>query len=259
MEESSTTSNHSFRHLLGTRVDATSYTLATKKILDMVALKKTGYVCAANVHMLMEAYDDQSFSEIVNDACLVTPDGMPLVWFLRQAGFPDQQRVYGPTLMLHVCEAAAKQGIKIGLLGSRPDVIKRLKSNLRQKFHGLEVAYAHAPGFGSLASTENNRIIDDIRTSGARILFVALGCPKQERWMSDNSSQISGVTLGVGAAFDFHAGTLRQAPKPVQQLGLEWGFRLLMEPRRLGHRYIKHNPRFVLLALKQLLKDKLYG
>jgi N-acetylglucosaminyldiphosphoundecaprenol N-acetyl-beta-D-mannosaminyltransferase len=242
--------------ILGTRVDPTSFSHATQAVLQMVERAGQGYVCAANVHMIMEGYDSPDFQAMVNGADLVTPDGMPLVWMLKAHGFSDQRRVYGPELMLRVCEAAANAGLPIGLLGSTDEVLDKLKRNLQLRFGELEIAYMCSPPFRTLSPKEVDSIADDIYESGVKILFVGLGCPKQEIWMAKNKGKIPAVMLGVGAAFDFHAGTLPKAPRAFQQLGLEWLFRLAVEPRRLWRRYLFNNPKFVALAANELIRSQ---
>ena len=241
------------RRILGMRVDATSYEEATRRVLAWARGGESRYVCVANVHMVMEAYDDSRYRALVNAADLVTPDGMPLVWVLRRLGVRGQERVYGPELTLRVCAAAAREGIPVGFYGGAPEVLEKLVEKLKARFPGLRVAYAYSPPFRSLTPEEDARIVEAINASGARILFVGLGCPKQERWMAEHRGRVKAVMLGVGAAFDFHAGRVPQAPAWMQRLGLEWFFRLLMEPKRLWRRYAKHNPRFVVLAALQLL------
>jgi len=201
----------------------------------------------------MEAYDSREFKEVVNSADMVTPDGMPLVWMLRAKGIKGQERVYGPTLMLHILESASQAGIPVGFYGSRHEVLEELKKKMEAKFQGLKVVYSYSPPFRELTETEDQSICEQIRNSGARILFVGLGCPKQEIWMADHRGKINTVMVGVGAAFDFHSGLKAQAPAWMQAVGLEWLFRLLHEPRRLARRYLYNNPRFVLLALLDLV------
>ncbi len=245
------------RRILGMRVDATDYAHATGLVLEMALDNRPAYVCIANVHMTMEAYDSPAFCDVVNSADLVTPDGMPLVWMMRALGITKQTRVYGPTLMLRICEAAAQVDVPVGIIGATSSVLAGLVDNLEKRVNRLNIVYMHAPPFRPLSDSETKQIVSDIRESGARILFVGLGCPKQEIWMSDNTSEIGAVMLGVGAAFDFHAGALRQAPEVMQSLGLEWLFRLTTEPMRLWRRYLFNNPRFVRLAIKQLIKELL--
>ncbi|WP_155982915.1 WecB/TagA/CpsF family glycosyltransferase [Thermus aquaticus] len=234
------------------RVDPTSYEEATEKVLAWAAAGESRYVCVANVHMVMEAHDDPSFRALVNAADLVTPDGMPLVWMLRKLGYPHQERVCGPELTSRVCAEAARRGVPVGLYGGHPEALEALVRNLSARFPGLRVVYAYSPPFRPLTPEEDERVTEEINASGARILFVGLGCPKQEWWMAEHKGRVRAVMLGVGAAFDFHAGRVRQAPVWMQRAGLEWLFRLVQEPRRLWRRYLKHNPRFLLLAFLQL-------
>jgi N-acetylglucosaminyldiphosphoundecaprenol N-acetyl-beta-D-mannosaminyltransferase len=235
--------------VLGIRVDPTSYTDATRSVIEWAKNHESRYVCIANVHVVMEAYDSPAFCAQINAADLVTPDGMPLVWSLRRRGNPGQTRVYGPDLMMSVIDAAVKDGVPIGLLGGKAEVLDELTTRLRKQFPGLDLAYRYSPPFRALTDAEDNQIARDINQSGARVLFVGLGCPRQEKWMAEHAGIVRAVMLGVGAAFDFHAGAVRQAPGWLQNLGLEWAFRLSQEPRRLWRRYLYHNPRFVVAQL----------
>jgi N-acetylglucosaminyldiphosphoundecaprenol N-acetyl-beta-D-mannosaminyltransferase len=239
--------------ILGVRVDPTSYSAATAQIVAWAANHESRYVCIANVHMIMEAYDSPDFTGVVNSADLITPDGMPLVWTLRQLGHPDQERVYGPDLTLRLVEAAAKQNISVAFYGGTPETLRRLKEAFTGRFPSLRIAYSFSPPFHPLAPEEDQEVVREINMSGAGILFVGLGCPKQERWMAEHKGRISAVMVGVGAAFDYYAGAKRQAPATMQKLGLEWLFRLSQEPGRLWRRYLYHNPRFMGLVLAQLL------
>lgn len=242
------------KHILGMRVDATSYEEAGQRILRWAGTAESRYVCVSTVHMTMEAYDSDEYRRVVNEADLVTPDGMPMVWSLRLLGHRDQRRVYGPDLMVHVLAASARDSVPVGFYGGRPDVLERLLVEARRRFPGLVVAYAESPPFAPLGEAERRATVDAINASGARILFVGLGCPKQERWMAEHRDHIPAVMVGVGAAFDFLAGTTRQAPRWVMAAGFEWLFRLVTEPRRLWRRYLKHNPRFVALFSLQVLR-----
>jgi N-acetylglucosaminyldiphosphoundecaprenol N-acetyl-beta-D-mannosaminyltransferase len=237
-------------------VDASSYADATERILHWSRSSSGRYVCVANVHMTMEAVDDEGFRDLVNGADLVVPDGMPLVWSLRRLGVPGAGRVYGPTLTLRLCRAAAEAGVPIGLYGGRPEAIVRLRANLEAWFPGLRIAYAASPPFRALSEAEDADVVDAIAASGARVLFVGLGCPKQERWMLAHRERLPLVQVGVGAAFDFHAGLVRQAPSWLQDAGLEWAFRFAMEPRRLARRYLRQNPRFVIRLARQLWSSR---
>jgi N-acetylglucosaminyldiphosphoundecaprenol N-acetyl-beta-D-mannosaminyltransferase len=239
--------------VLGVRVDLTSYIHATEQVLGWAKCGKGYYICAANVHMVMEAHDSVNFKNVVNNADLVTPDGVPLVWMLRLKGRRNQERVYGPTLMLHLLDVAAQNGIAVGFYGGAPGMLAILIKRMQTSYYGLNVAYSFSPPFGAMSPEEDAVIVDEINRSGARILFVGLGCPKQEIWMAEHRGVVNAVMLGVGVAFDFHAGVKPQAPAWMQQVGLEWLFRLFCEPRRLWKRYFYHNPRFVVLAIADLL------
>jgi N-acetylglucosaminyldiphosphoundecaprenol N-acetyl-beta-D-mannosaminyltransferase len=242
--------------ILGVRVDATSYADAAARVVRWATSGESRYVCVANVHMVMESRDDPSFRAVVNGADLVTADGMPLVWALRLLGVRSATRVYGPDLTPAVCEAAAERGVPVGFYGGTEDVVARMTANLGRRVPGLRVVYRHSPPFRRLTDDETAADLSAIRRSGARILFVGLGCPKQERWMAAQRGKLDAVMLGVGAAFDFLAGTKAQAPRALQRLGLEWCFRLAHEPRRLWRRYLRHNPRFVLLFAAQMLRPR---
>ncbi len=241
--------------ILGMRVDPTSYRQATENILTWAKAGESRYVCVANVHMVMETYDCPDFRQIVNSADMVVPDGMPLVWMLRKMGYPDQERVNGPDLMISILQTASEQGVAVGFLGSTSHVLNRLREHLMRRFPALEIAYGCSPPFRPLTPQEDGKIIDGINASNARILFVGLGCPKQERWMATHKERVRAVMLGVGAAFDFHAGVKARAPIWMQQAGLEWFFRMMTEPQRLWYRYFYHNSRFLILALKQLVEQ----
>lgn len=219
--------------LLDIRVNATNYASATNQVKDWALTEQSRSVCIVNVHVLMEAHDSIDFRNAVNSSDLVIPDGMPLVWMLRLKGVKGQTRVYGPTLMLHVLKMAADEQIPVGFYGADPSTLETLVSRMSQQFPGLHVVYAFSPSFRVLGKEESSKITEEMIRSGARILFIGLGCPKQERWMAEHSGEIPAVMLGVGAAFDFHAGLKPQAPKWMQRAGLEWFFRLAQEPGRL--------------------------
>jgi len=239
--------------LLLNEVNVTSYAAAAKMVVDWSGNSESRYVCIANVHVLMEAYDSPDFRSVLNHADLVTPDGVPLVWLMRLKGQRAQQRVYGPTLMLRVLEAAAQNSVPVGFYGGTPDVLRSLVKRMQGRFDGLNAAFAVSPPFAEMSNQEDADLVEQINRSGIRILFVGLGCPKQEIWMAQHRGRVNAVMLGVGAAFDFHAGVKPQAPPWVQGIGLEWLFRLSTEPRRLWKRYLYHNPRFVALAIADLL------
>jgi N-acetylglucosaminyldiphosphoundecaprenol N-acetyl-beta-D-mannosaminyltransferase len=244
------------RRILGMRIDATSYAHAGQEILRWADLGESRYVCVATVNNVIEACDDPEYKAIMEAADLVTPDGMPLVWGLRLLGVTAATRVYGPDLTPIVCGLAAEQGVPIGFYGGTKEVVDELTARLGQRFPGLIVSYRASPPFRPLTPEEERRMLEDLDRSGARILFVGLGTPKQERWMAAHRHEVDAVMLGVGAAFDFLAGRKRQAPRLVQRLGLEWLHRLVHEPRRLWRRYLYRNPRFLMLFGAQLLRER---
>jgi N-acetylglucosaminyldiphosphoundecaprenol N-acetyl-beta-D-mannosaminyltransferase len=245
------------REVLGMRVDGTSYTDAVGRILAWTREAKSRYVCVSTVHMVMEAYDNPDFQRVVNEADLVTPDGMPLVWALRLLGIPEASRVYGPDLTPLLCEAAAHDGTPVGFYGGTARTLERMVAAVQREYPSLRVDYCYSPPFRALTAEEESGIVEAIRRSGVRLLFVGLGCPKQERWMAAHRKPLPLVMVGVGAAFDFLAGSKRQAPHHLQRLGLEWAFRLVTEPRRLWRRYLYHNPRYIALFASQLIRGRL--
>jgi len=239
------------------RVDATSYEDASRRVARWARDGRSAYVCVATVHMIMEAFDSSAFQRVVNGADLVTSDGRPLVWALRSLGVRDATQVRGTDLTAHVVELAAREGIPIGLYGGTPDLLETFARILERRYPGVRVVCRIAPPFRPLTPEEDETVTGEILSSGARLLFVGIGCPKQERWMEAHKERIPAVMLGVGAAFDFHTGRVRQAPGWMQVAGLEWLFRLLMDPRRLWKRYARHNPRFVVLFSLELLQGLL--
>lgn len=239
--------------VIGTRVHKTNYSLAIAQITNWARMGQSRVVYTANAHMVMEAWDRSEFRDIMNSADIVTPDGMPLVWMMRLKGERNQPRVYGPTLMLHVLESAAHDKIPVGFYGGATEVLVSLIKRMQARYDTLNVAFSFSPPFLAMSPEEDADMIEQINQSGARILFVGLGCPKQEIWMAEHRGKVNAVMLGVGAAFDFHSGIKPQAPAWMQKVGLEWLFRLFIEPRRLWRRYLYHNPRFIFLAVADLL------
>ncbi len=244
------------RRILGVRVDATDYPSCVAQILNWSRQEHSRYVCFGTVSAVMGGYDSQDYRDTLDRADLVTADGMPLVWLLRWLGVPRATRVYGPDLMPLALEAAADAGIPVGFHGGTETTLARLVARVRARFPNLNVAYAKSPPFRALTAEEDSHVIEEIAHAGVRILFVGLGSPKQDFWMHAHAGRIHAVMLGVGAAFDFFAGTKPQAPRWMRRSGLEWLFRLATEPKRLWRRYL-HNPRFVVLALGQLLRTRL--
>ena len=244
------------RSILEMRVDATSYEDATTQIITWARSSLSRYVCVAAVNNVMEAHDDAHFMRVMNQADLVTPDGMPLVWGLRLLGVEGQTRVYGPDLTPSILDAAEKEGLTVGFYGGAPNVLGALVAEARRRWPDLKIAYAYSPPYRELTSEEDGQIVRTIDASGVKILFVGLGCPRQENWMASHRGQVEAVMVGVGAAFDFLAGMKKQAPPSLQKAGLEWLFRLATEPRRLAKRYLRQNPRFTMLFGAQLIRAR---
>lgn len=243
--------------ILGVRVSAITYAGALHKIERWIAEKKRSFVCVAATHLVMECQKDKSLLEGVNMAGLVTPDGMPLVWLLRLYGHKQASRVYGPTLMTKLCSLAEQQGLGVYLLGGASGQSQEVARALRRQHPTLRVVGHHDTPVRLISSHENEKIIIEINNAHPEIVFVGLGCPHQELWMIDNRKILDApVLIGVGAAFDFLSGYMRQAPAWVQNIGLEWLFRLLQEPKRLWYRYSVINVTFVWLVLKELLCKK---
>ncbi len=226
---------------------------AIRRIAEMARARESRYVCFSTVHMTMEAYDDAEFAARVNAADMVVTDGMPLVWMQRRQGRKDVGRVRANDLMTLLCEYSAKNNLKVGFYGGTQAVIDAIKERARKELPILQVVYAYSPPFRPLSAEEDAGVTEEIRNSGAQILFMGLGCPKQENWMAAHRGKIPAVMLGVGASFDFYAGNVKESPQWLQNIGLEWLYRLIQEPRRLWYRYLVLNPRFMWQAAKQLL------
>jgi N-acetylglucosaminyldiphosphoundecaprenol N-acetyl-beta-D-mannosaminyltransferase len=232
--------------VLGVPVCAMSMAHAVAQVGRWVASRTPAYVCVTGVHGVMESSRDAALLAIHQRAGMVTADGMPLVWLARWAGYPQAERVYGPDLMLAVCEASVAAGIRHYFYGGGPGVADRLAGRLAARFPGLAVAGTYCPPFGAMTPAEEAAAMRHLRESRADIVWVGLSTPKQERWMAAHVGHATApVLIGVGAAFDFHAGLKRQAPRWIQRSGGEWAFRLLTEPRRLARRYLVNNPAFL--------------
>lgn len=240
--------------VLGIRIDAVDYAEATRRVLAAAREGRGFSVSALAVHGVMTGVLDADQRCRLNRLDLVVPDGQPVRWMLNLAHrIGCRDRVYGPSLMLAVCAHAAAEGLPIFLFGSRREVLVRLAANLEARFPALRIAGARPSRFRRLSEAEHEEMLGEIRASGAAIVFVGLGCPRQEVWAFENRDALSRPILAVGAAFDFHAGLLPQAPPRLQRAGLEWLYRLWQEPRRLWRRYLYLNPLYVALATLQVL------
>jgi N-acetylglucosaminyldiphosphoundecaprenol N-acetyl-beta-D-mannosaminyltransferase len=233
-------------NVLGVGLSALNPDLALKAVARALEQKTKGYVCVTGVHGVMEAQHDETLHGILNRAFLNTPDGMPMVWVGRRQGFRAMDRVYGPDLMLWVCEFTRDKPYTHFLYGGADGVAPELKRRLEEKIPGLKIVGTYTPPFRALTAAEEAEFIGMIRTLKPDIIWVGLSTPKQERFMAQYWQQLDTTLMfGVGAAFDFHAGRVRQAPRWMQRSGLEWLFRLGCEPRRLWRRYFRNNPLFL--------------
>lgn len=236
-------------NLLGVKVSAVNLGTAADRIAEAVRRRERGYVCVCGAHGLVDCQSDPALRATFNRAMLVTPDGMPLVWELRRQGHDEAGRVYGPDLMLEMFD----RGLRHFLFGATKQTLAQLEARLGREYPQAEIVGSYAPPFRPLTAAERTDIARRINDAQPDIVWVGLGAPKQERWMAEMRERLEApVLIGVGAAFDFHAGNLRQAPGWVQDAGLEWAFRLAMEPRRLWRRYFRVVPAYlVLLALQR--------
>lgn len=241
-------------NVLGISVSAINMTHALEFVDGAVKSRAHTYVCITGVHGVMESQADPELRRIHNRAGLVTPDGMPLVWLGRWQGHRQMARVYGPDLMLAVCEHSLRRGYRHYFYGGEEGVAEELAARLKERFPGLQVAGHYSPPFRPLTESEEAELFDLVTQCGADIVWVGLSTPKQERFMASVAGRMpAAVMIGVGAAFDFHTGRKRQAPLWMQRSGLEWLFRLMTEPRRLGGRYLRNNPAFVVQVFAQML------
>jgi N-acetylglucosaminyldiphosphoundecaprenol N-acetyl-beta-D-mannosaminyltransferase len=233
--------------ILGIPLAHTDYDGAMDWMDAMVATRERGYVVAAAVHAVMVAQEDPEMRAAVLGASLCVPDGQPLVWAMNALGHDLSHRVYGPDLMAKYCERSAGTGARMYLYGGRtPGALTDLTLNLRRRFPGLKIVGGQSPPHRELTPAEEAEVVRDIERSGADVVWVGIGVPKQEKWMAAMRGRLTTPLLvGVGAAFDFHAGLVPQAPDWMQRTGLEWAFRLAQEPSRLWRRYARYNPRFV--------------
>jgi N-acetylglucosaminyldiphosphoundecaprenol N-acetyl-beta-D-mannosaminyltransferase len=238
--------------VLGVGISVTSMDATLRQIGDWIDRGDSEYVCVTNVHTVIECQDDPELMLIHNRSGLTVPDGAPILWAGRAAGAREMGRVRGPDLLPAVSELAARRGWRSYFYGGGPGIPERLARRLSSRFPGLEIAGTHSPPYRELTPAEDEAAVERINSSGADLVWVGLTAPKQERWMAEHRQSLSApVLIGVGAAFDIHAGVKPQAPRWMRPLGLEWLFRLAMEPRRLSGRYLRTNPRFLVEILRR--------
>jgi len=238
-------------------IDAVTWEEALGQITQWGAARESRYVCICNAHSVVTTTSDVEFKIAVNNADMATPDGAPIAWALRRLGHPAQERINGPDLMMKYLEQAERLGQSVFFYGSTESTLARLVTALNERFPALRIAGTHSPPFRALSREEDERIVEMINASGANVVFVGLGCPKQEKWMADHRGRVRAVMIGVGAAFDYHAGVIKRAPLWWQRNGLEWLYRLGSEPRRLFRRYTVTNTLFVVGFIRQFVTAKL--
>lgn len=242
--------------IINSDITALTFNQTVSVIEEWISKKENRYVCICNTHSVVTASDDEYFAKALEHADMCTADGMPLVWALRLYGFDDQDRVDGPNLMLSLCEQSRMKKYKLFFCGGTEDTLERLRQRLSRDYDGAEIVGSYSPPFRKMTEEENRKIVNMINDSKADIVFVSLGCPKQEYWMYEHCTQINGVMIGVGAAFDFVTGNIKRPPLIFQKLGLEWLFRLVSEPKRLWKRYAYNNPVYIYRFLKTFRKNK---
>lgn len=242
--------------ILDSFIDAASWHKTVETLSEWAKGRQSRYVCICNVHVVLTAKQHSEFRRVVNGADMATPDGMPLAWVLRRSGFEHQERINGPDLMWTLCSHAERERLSIFLYGSTPNTLEKLVHRLKTSFPQLIIAGIFSPPFRCLTVEEDREMTNLINNSGAHIAFVGLGCPKQEFWMAAQRGKVQAVMIGVGAAFDYHAGVVKRAPIWMRQAGLEWLCRLMSEPKRLWKRYLITNSLFLLYLGLGLFRAK---
>jgi N-acetylglucosaminyldiphosphoundecaprenol N-acetyl-beta-D-mannosaminyltransferase len=241
-------------NVLGVGVHAINMEQAVDYLLDVVARRQRGYVCVTGVHGVMEAQHNPRFRRVLNESLLTTPDGMPTVWVGKIEGYRQMGRVFGPDLMLNMCRESVKRGFTHFLYGGIPGVAERLKENLEARFPGIKIVGTCTPPFHPLHFDEHCELCEQVSVVKPDIFWVGLSTPKQERFMADYFDRLdTRLMVGVGAAFDLLTGRMADAPDWMKKAGLQWAHRLIQDPRRLWHRYLVNNPKFLIAITAQLL------
>jgi N-acetylglucosaminyldiphosphoundecaprenol N-acetyl-beta-D-mannosaminyltransferase len=244
--------------VLGIPLAITDYERTMDWMDATIARRERGYVCVAAVHTVMVCQEDPELREAVLNSSLTVPDGQPLVWAMNALGHHMPSRVYGPELMARYCERSSLTGARMFLYGGRNQgALVQLALNLRRRYPGLKIVGGYSPPYRALTAEEEDAIAEEMNRSQADVIWVGIGVPKQEKWMAHMRDRLDApVLVGVGAAFDFHAGLVPQAPNWMQTAGLEWAYRLGHEPRRLWRRYLRYNPRFVTDFSRQFARHR---
>lgn len=243
-------------YVLDSFIDASTWEDTLGRIVSWGAQRQSRYITLCNVHSVVTASQDAAFGTVIRQADMALPDGAPVAWAMRRQGFDKQQRINGPDLMWRYLAIAERIGQTVYFYGSTEATLDKLRTRLAQQFPNLRIAGTLSPAFRELTAEEDQAHVDAINQSGAHVVFVGLGCPKQESWMAQHRGHIQAVMIGVGAAFDYHAGTIKRAPSWMQKAGLEWLHRLASEPRRLAKRYFQTNTVFVGRMVKSMFVEE---
>lgn len=243
-------------YVLDSFIDASTWEDTLGRIVSWGAQRQSRYITLCNVHSVVTASQDAAFGTVIRQADMALPDGAPVAWAMRRQGFDKQQRINGPDLMWRYLAIAERIGQTVYFYGSTEATLDKLRTRLAQQFPNLRIAGTLSPAFRELTAEEDQAHVDAINQSGAHVVFVGLGCPKQEAWMAQHRGRIQAVMIGVGAAFDYHAGTIKRAPSWMQKAGLEWLHRLASEPRRLAKRYFQTNTVFVGRMVKSMFVEE---
>ncbi len=244
--------------VLGVPIDVIDWETALLRLMAWGGARESRYVTICNAHVVVTASRDEEYKAVISGSDMATPDGAPVAWMLRRITDTDQSRLSGPDIMWKLLRRCEENELPVYFYGSTPDTLARLTDTVARVFPRLVVAGTCSPPFRTLSEEEDAERVIEINASGAGLVFVGLGCPKQERWMAEHRGRINAVTIGVGAAFDFHAGTVARAPAWMRDNGLEWLHRLFSEPRRLWRRYLVTNTLFLVGAARQLWRGNAF-
>lgn len=237
--------------ILGVNINVTNMKDTVEVITKNLEDIKGNYICVSNVHTTVMSYEDEDYKAIQNGGFMALPDGKPLSIVSKKRGFKDAERVTGPDLMEEIFKISEENGYRHYFYGSTQETLDILEKKLKQKYPNIKISGMYSPPFRKLTEEEDKEVVNNINKVNADFIWVGLGAPKQEAWMSDHKNRVNGLMLGVGAGFDYHAGRISRAPKIMQKLSLEWLYRLIQDPKRLYKRYLKTNSKFIFLNLKE--------
>ena len=249
--------NYKKQKILSFYINIISVTEFINQVKNFLLLKKGHYVCISNVHQCIEAFDNNEFAEVINNADLAIPDGRPIYWALKLLGHKEAEHLPGYYVVRNLCKLATMNNLKIGFYGGEKESLDLCVSNLRNEYQGLKINYIYSPPFRILNNEEKKKIIKDINDSEIEIIFVCLGCPKQEYWMTEHKEHLKCISVGIGEAVNLISNKQKLAPKWIESIGMRWFTRLINEPKRLFWRYLYTNTKFTYFFIIQYLKFKL--